>query len=1100
MRRKFLLKCLSCFLAGMLLIETPIQVSAQPEGGQISEGTVAENTDDDEKLPDQGIDDETQTPEQQNSDRKNATEQQDSDKKSGPDEDSAGPDDEDITDDESSEPQKPAVSGQEEVKESVLILTGEQYGDAPAGAFEAGASDAQNLLTEALQKKASEADLKEQGLDVQAVQDILTSLVNGTETDCSLLLPKVTYTYTESEETSERIVQSVRFTYLAEDEKLTLKQEENGQEEDGVRLSFTLDSGASQHVLYRYDAEQKAWTSIQTIAEEDTEGSYLDVPEADGTYEYLLVAYVQEDGERIPCNFSARVKGIYAWEASSELEIPQNLEAEGKETSVELTWDEVPDATAYEIEVFDNAEEEFIPLETVEEQSFVHEDLQSATTYQYRIRAVEQKTRSRSAAEVSPYSDPVSATTMSSRSTDTAAEDINIPAVSLSVTPVSYNAIRLDWKEAAPGVSYEIYRKTEDTAYQLIESVAAGRGLTWTDTTVDTGVAYTYRMRAVKRAESRTYEGGYSAEVTAATKPDTVSSLRVGTSDMQSLQIEWEQVPGAAGYELYRSATSGSGYTLLTTLPSRTLSFQDTGLTFGGTYYYQVRAYVSANGSTVYSEYSPQASGTVGLGEVKDLSVTMMKSTTLRLSWSSVADAQKYEIYYSTSPDSGFKRLTSVKKTYYDFKKAKCGVTYYFKVRTYRKIGKVKAWSADSAVASGRTILVGSPGLSVKKVTDTSISLKWTKVRDAKKYEIWCSTSPDGDYRLLKTQGGTTFTHKKLIIGDTYYYKVYPVRDSYKGDPSDIVSAKVTLGQLKGLKVKTGQKQLSLSWKKVKGVSSYVILRSSATDGAYTEIARTSRTSYTDKGLADSTTYYYKVYAVSGVHQTNTVGPVGMATKAAAPAPSTSGSGSSGSSQDKKMYYGVDVSSYQGRIDWDAVAGNGIDFAMIRILTGKGTTNLSVDSCFEYNYRNARAAGIKVGVYRYSYAVSVNGAKREARRIVEELDGRKLDYPVVLDMEETSVLNNTSREERTEIIQAYQEIIEGAGYKFALYANKNWLDNYIEAGALRGVDIWLARWRSLSYGPGYSGPGNLTMWQYSSKGSIDGISGNVDLNVSYKKY
>ena len=75
-----------------------------------------------------------------------------------------------------------------------------------------------------------------------------------------------------------------------------------------------------------------------------------------------------------------------------------------------------------------------------------------------------------------------------------------------------------------------------------------------------------------------------------------------------------------------------------------------------------------------------------------------------------------------------------------------------------------------------------------------------------------------------------------------------------------------------------------------------------------------------------------------------------------------------------------------------------------------------------------------------------------------------------------------------------------AGYKFALYANKTWLDNYIDTGRLGNTHIWMARWRDLEKGHGYSNGGTLTMWQYSSKGSVKGISGTVDLDVSYKKY
>ena len=212
--------------------------------------------------------------------------------------------------------------------------------------------------------------------------------------------------------------------------------------------------------------------------------------------------------------------------------------------------------------------------------------------------------------------------------------------------------------------------------------------------------------------------------------------------------------------------------------------------------------------------------------------------------------------------------------------------------------------------------------------------------------------------------------------------------------------------------MRTGTNQLKISWKSVSGAQAYVLMRSDSADGDYVEISRAKKTSYTDKGLQAGTTYYYKVYAVAGIYQTNTLGPTGQATK-----PPKQVAQPSKPSVEKNMYYGVDVSSYQGRIDWDEVADSGIDFAMIRILTGKRTSNLDKDAYFEYNYQHARAAGIKVGVYRYTYAYTKSGARQEATEIVDALGGRYLEYPIVLDLEDSSVLSNTTREKRTEIIR-----------------------------------------------------------------------------------
>lgn len=195
--------------------------------------------------------------------------------------------------------------------------------------------------------------------------------------------------------------------------------------------------------------------------------------------------------------------------------------------------------------------------------------------------------------------------------------------------------------------------------------------------------------------------------------------------------------------------------------------------------------------------------------------------------------------------------------------------------------------------------------------------------------------------------------------------------------------------------------------------------------------------------------------------------------------------------------YGIDVSSHQGHIHWNRVADTNVDFAMIRIVTKSGEK----DTTFEANYNGARNAGIKVGVYKYSYASSRREARKEAETVLDALNGRSLNYPIVLDVEDSSILNKTdSNSRRSEIILAFKEKVEAQGYKFALYANLTWLNRYLDMDMLKDVDIWVARYRPLNSGHGYTGKGNVVMWQYSSTGSVSGISGNVDLNVSYKKY
>ena len=246
------------------------------------------------------------------------------------------------------------------------------------------------------------------------------------------------------------------------------------------------------------------------------------------------------------------------------------------------------------------------------------------------------------------------------------------------------------------------------------------------------------------------------------------------------------------------------------------------------------------------------------------------------LTWNAVPGAKSYEIFYSTSADSGYKRLTNTKKTSYKFSKAKCGVTYYFQMRVCVKGAK----SEFGPVSYGRTDLTGTPTLQVKKTTYNSVSLKWNKVPGAKKYEIYYMDSINGGWQSLGLKGGTSFTHKKLVTGATYYYQIRPVRDSFYGSWSNDISASTILSDVARLKVKAASTdRMKLTWKKVKGATQYVILRSEQIDGTYEVIGHSPKASYMDTGLQGGTTYFYKVYAVSGPYRTKETAPVGQMTK-----------------------------------------------------------------------------------------------------------------------------------------------------------------------------------------------------------------------------
>lgn len=191
-------------------------------------------------------------------------------------------------------------------------------------------------------------------------------------------------------------------------------------------------------------------------------------------------------------------------------------------------------------------------------------------------------------------------------------------------------------------------------------------------------------------------------------------------------------------------------------------------------------------------------------------------------------------------------------------------------------------------------------------------------------------------------------------------------------------------------------------------------------------------------------------------------------------------------------FRGIDVSKWQGNIDWNRVKASGVDFAILR--AGYGSVSSQKDVTFEDNYQNAKAAGIPVGAYHYSYAKDIAGAKKEAQTFLEWIKGKQFEYPVVFDIEESATYN-LGRNTVSEIIKTFCSIVEAAGYYVSVYTNKNWLDHVVSDEVKGKYDTWLAQWTST---PSYIGP--YGMWQYTSSGVVDGISGRVDMDIAYKNY
>ncbi|MBD5454622.1 MAG: hypothetical protein HDR30_09970 [Lachnospiraceae bacterium] len=204
----------------------------------------------------------------------------------------------------------------------------------------------------------------------------------------------------------------------------------------------------------------------------------------------------------------------------------------------------------------------------------------------------------------------------------------------------------------------------------------------------------------------------------------------------------------------------------------------------------------------------------------------------------------------------------------------------------------------------------------------------------------------------------------------------------------------------------------------------------------------------------------------------------------------------------KISYVGVDISKHNGTVNFRSMKAAGIDYVMIRLgARGYSTGQLSLDDNFVENIEDAIDAGLDIGIYFYSQAVTLEEATQEVNFVVQNLTPYKehINYPVAFDMEnvvnDKARIDGLSREDKTAISAAFLSGVQAAGYIPMLYGNKEWLIKNIDLAQLQNYDVWLSEDEDI---PDY--PYQYTMWQYTTTGVLNGITGDANLNLCFVSY
>lgn len=456
----------------------------------------------------------------------------------------------------------------------------------------------------------------------------------------------------------------------------------------------------------------------------------------------------------------------------------------------------------------------------------------------------------------------------------------------------SQSSLTVSWNAIASASSYTLYR---DTSSSGSFSTIVGANLTTTtvtDTGLSAGTTYYYEVEAANSSGS----SGKSTAASGLTVPAVPAGLSVsspsGTSATTSLSISWNASTGATAYNLYRDTSSSGTFSTVVGANLTSTSYNDTSLTPGTNYYYEVEA-VNAAGS---SGKSPAASSATGLSVPTGLSVGGITASSVSVSWNALVGASSYNLYRDTSSSGSFSTAvgTNLTSTSSTVSGLSAGTTYYFEVEAVNATGS----SGKSAPVSALTLPAAPTGLSVAQSTatpDSALSISWSAVTGATGYTLYRDTSSTGSF---STVVGSNLTNPSvndsgLASGTTYYYEVEATNASGSSSTSSPVSG-TTAGPPPPTNLAvscttdtgTGVSTCTISWQAPVGtsVAGYSIYRSTTNSFSSSSTAKiygTKGTSYSDTGVTQSITYYYWVTSQ------NTAGPTIVESTPAGPVSGT---------------------------------------------------------------------------------------------------------------------------------------------------------------------------------------------------------------------
>ena len=766
------------------------------------------------------------------------------------------------------------------------------------------------------------------------------------------------------------------------------------------------------------------------------------------------------------------------------MEAPEKPTITASADALTISWPAVENAGAYGIVRAEAPEGPYVWLGSVGTTSYTDETAEPETVYYYKVYAAHATDKGWLN---SAYSEAKAAIT------------VLPPVRNVQTEPGAGNAaVKLTWTAQPHTSAYGIMRaESENGPYSWIASVG---GTSYTDQGLKTGQTYYYKIYASALLDGTWYNGALSSPVPgeALRAP---ASVQVKSYEGNAFQISWEPVEGADLYRVYYADSRGGALTEAATVSGT--EYLHRGFEEGDRVYYVIQSLCYVDGLWGGGGYTGYTEGVLKMPAPTGIKTGPGRGDyTVRISWDPVPKATMYGIMRADSEEGPYEwiglsdslEFTDVRHVLDGNLDTRC----YYKVYATRRVNG--GWDNGEMSDAVPGSVCGAPeNLSVITQTASSMKLSWDPVPDATGYAVFRDAGQG--YVLLGIISQTEYTDSDCILGGTYTYMIRSVANvnGYWGYGlySKPVSAVLIPQTPAGLFAEPDwdTQAVNISWEAAPGASTYGILRAESEDGPYEWLGAVNSLSYRDTSCQAGKTYYYKVYGAA-------LGTDGVWYNSA-------NSGAAAAEAPRIKALGVDVSYYNGNIDWQQVADSGVSFAMIRIGYRRNADGVIIeDVCAAQNIRGALDAGLEVGVYFFSTAVNEAEAIEEAAWTVNYIKDYHITFPVAYDCEgyndETSRMYQAGLtiDQRSWHASVFLTTVAGQGYTPMMYGSSYHLTNSWRIEHLeQNYQIWVAQWPSEV--PVYPDEGSSSygrthkMWQYTDRGTVPGISGAVDLDVFY---